>query len=747
MPHPRVPAVVLVAEMPAPDPPQTHTFCAMDLACNLAAGGVFNGTFTSGTTGNGWIENPAIINDFCWVDGVKFTTEDACATFYGASQGRIQVPPNYAGATESVFANNLVNEDNTATQHLIGNGGITFPSFILWTSNEGVGVNNMAVAGSEVFATAGGTTAITGTSVTMSNGSTAVTGVGTSFNTQLVAGEAIKLNADANSAWMNIASIGGATSLTLTNNYTGTGGTGPAAFENGGANGFVVSQFNGAEVSGCCRPAWSLNSVTQVDSGQEGNVAYNQEKDYNNNSGRDASLTNNLIDQMVGDDIVSGGSNKPNGAVQCRASNSPTNSWQQCFSAANYHTFGLNIGNGDSGSVAVQIIPPDNTSASEINGRNAANGATVWTIQNSGNATFPVETSQILQLNGGSNQLQATETTAPSGAGSTDVCYGDSTAHGFKCNYNNATNFGLLPLFGGSYTFATGNLTTTFNSAMTTDAQDAITLGETSAATNGTLTNGLANQTEVAISTATNSTAAPLEVTQGSITNTVATPLAQFESTWNNSGLTGQGIVENITNTSSATGSLLMNLKASNVTQFSVSPTITNVVGFLTETANRVAMTADWTCGTGGTVSSCVAATIVGSTGTPMTISLPVQALSWDFDCDGVVSSATGTPANNWNLITATNGATNVTSGYMMGTAAGVGGFGATTDTASTTTTFSIGGTWVLGAAGTKFPFHIHARVEGASASAGGTVISLQVVDPTVADLLTIYRGMECWAH
>jgi hypothetical protein len=128
-----------------------------------------------------------------------------------------------------------------------------------------------------------------------------------------------------------------------------------------------------------------------------------------------------------------------------------------------------------------------------------------------------------------------------------------------------------------------------------------------------------------------------------------------------------------------------------------------------------------------------------------MTITLPSVALSWDFDCDGVVTTTTASPANNWNLLTATNGATNVTASYIMGTAAAVGGFGATTDQGSTTTTFNIGGTWTLGATGTKFPFHIHARIEGASAS--GTVVSLQIVDPTVGDLLTIYRGMSCWAH
>jgi hypothetical protein len=127
-----------------------------------------------------------------------------------------------------------------------------------------------------------------------------------------------------------------------------------------------------------------------------------------------------------------------------------------------------------------------------------------------------------------------------------------------------------------------------------------------------------------------------------------------------------------------------------------------------------------------------------------MTITLPLRALSWDFDCDGVVGSATGDPANNWNIITATNAPTNVTASYSMGTAAAVGAFGATTDFSTTSTTV-IGGAWTLGGTATKMPFHIHARIEGASAS--GTVVSLQLVDPTVADLLTIYRGTSCWAH
>lgn len=158
---------------------------------------------------------------------------------------------------------------------------------------------------------------------------------------------------------------------------------------------------------------------------------------------------------------------------------------------------------------------------------------------------------------------------------------------------------------------------------------------------------------------------------------------------------------------------------------------------------NTAALTADWTCGTGGTVASCVAATIIGSGGgVPLTFTLPLVAQSYTLECDGVVGQATAATANQWNLLTATNGATNVTANYDMYTAATAKAGGAVTDQASTTTTFQIAPSWTLGGTATKMPFHIWAKIEGASAS--GTVVSLQLVAPTVADLVTIYRGAAC---
>lgn len=158
---------------------------------------------------------------------------------------------------------------------------------------------------------------------------------------------------------------------------------------------------------------------------------------------------------------------------------------------------------------------------------------------------------------------------------------------------------------------------------------------------------------------------------------------------------------------------------------------------------NTAALAADWTCGTAGTVSSCVAATVVGSGGgVPLTFTLPLVAQSYTLECDGIVGQATAATANQWNLLTATNGATNVTALYDMYTAATAKAGGTVTDQASTTTTFQIAPSWTLGGTATKMPFHVWAKIEGASASS--TVVSLQLVAPTVGDLVTIYRGTAC---
>jgi hypothetical protein len=151
---------------------------------------------------------------------------------------------------------------------------------------------------------------------------------------------------------------------------------------------------------------------------------------------------------------------------------------------------------------------------------------------------------------------------------------------------------------------------------------------------------------------------------------------------------------------------------------------------------------ADVTCGTGGTISSCASATTIPG----LSFTLPLLATNWTMDCDLVVGQATAATANQWLIQTATNGVTNTTASYTMATAATAAmAVGAVTDQASTTTAFQISPSWTLGGTATKMPVHIHALLEGVSVS--GTVVNLQVLAPTVADLLTIYRGASCSLH
>lgn len=166
-----------------------------------------------------------------------------------------------------------------------------------------------------------------------------------------------------------------------------------------------------------------------------------------------------------------------------------------------------------------------------------------------------------------------------------------------------------------------------------------------------------------------------------------------------------------------------------------------SVAGYLKSGMTAAVTAADVTCGTGGTISSCVAATTI----TGLTFTLPLVATNWTMDCYLTVGQATATTANQWLIQTATNGVTNTTANYMMATAATALAVGAVTDQASTTTAFQIAPSWTLSGTATKMPVHIHSTFEGVSAS--GTVINLQVISPTVGDLLTIYRGSSCSIH
>lgn len=156
--------------------------------------------------------------------------------------------------------------------------------------------------------------------------------------------------------------------------------------------------------------------------------------------------------------------------------------------------------------------------------------------------------------------------------------------------------------------------------------------------------------------------------------------------------------------------------------------------------AMTVTLASDWTCGTGGTVSSCVSAATIGT----LTMALPHKAIDWVIDCEGAVGQATGATANNWAVQTATNGAANTEADYMMNTAATAMTGGSLTGSASGTTSVSITPTWTLGGTATQMPWRVHTTLHNVSAS--GTTFNLQLVAPTVGDLVTVFAGAACHA-
>ena len=81
------------------------------------------------------------------------------------------------------------------------------------------------------FQGSGLTTALTGT-LTFVNGSTAVTGTGTTFTTQIVEGQYIKLTSDSETAYAQVFSVISNTSLTLVSGYTGTSSTAASVVSN-----------------------------------------------------------------------------------------------------------------------------------------------------------------------------------------------------------------------------------------------------------------------------------------------------------------------------------------------------------------------------------------------------------------------------------------------------------------------------------------------------------------------------------
>lgn len=271
--------------------------------------------------------------------------------------------------------------------------------------------------------------ALTGT-VTLSNGSTSVTGSGTAFTTELAgnaSGSLIKLTADSSTSWARVASVGSDTTATLAATYTGSGGSG-SAVAGVTANPMVVKQTcSGGTVpdggSGECVGLSVFQNRTAGNRGVYGgnlNLTYGTaststsgqaitlELDTTNNSGVDDTAAS----QTFGLAILSAGANHPNTGIQVSASNSG-NRWLRGALIAGWSTGGvLSQGSGSN----LVAIPTVGTAIGTpgVGGRDSSDSNWTWFSTVDGTGVFqPSFTSPTGETLGIQGNVTSTETAAP----------------------------------------------------------------------------------------------------------------------------------------------------------------------------------------------------------------------------------------------------------------------------------------------------------------------------------------------
>ena len=237
--------------------------------------------------------------------------------------------------------------------------------------------------------------------VTLTNGSTAVTGSGTSFLTQLAdhLGRSIKLNSDASTCWRQIASVTSDTAATLASNYACTGGTGAASYfrtelglvvnsmvtggtPNTGAGGESVGVTALSWRSGGTRGIWGGNFNTGYYTRDPIAPAVGVEIDLTNESSADAVPGANIEEALR---IISAGSKRTSAGIGLHKILSGGEFVRGIWINNSYSSQGIHI-NGPSNHL--YLVPNADNSNPMVVGRNAADSSTQWAVSNDGSAQF-----------------------------------------------------------------------------------------------------------------------------------------------------------------------------------------------------------------------------------------------------------------------------------------------------------------------------------------------------------------------
>ena len=312
---------------------------------------------------------------------------DAALADIGSAPGAIFIPPGLGAGNASSYRNNVAILDFRQTYDVIG-GWESDPDrapLLLFENRLG-----------ELT-----TKPVTGT-VTLTNGSTAVTGVGTQFLTQFPAGRigrSIKLNADCASCWAEVLSVTSDTQMTLKIPYPGAGGTGAASYFvtelglviNNIVEGGTPNTSSGGDAVGLTEVSWRAGGTRPVFGGNF-NVGYETrdpkapavslELDISNYSPADATPGANLEEALR---IVSAGPKRAAHGI----------SLQRVFSGGEFgRGIWINNSYSDQGvfikgpSNHLYLVPNADNGSPMLVGRNAADSSTQWQVTNDGKASF-----------------------------------------------------------------------------------------------------------------------------------------------------------------------------------------------------------------------------------------------------------------------------------------------------------------------------------------------------------------------
>ncbi len=241
---------------------------------------------------------------------------------------------------------------------------------------------------------------LTGT-VTLTNGSTAVTGVGTRFLTELAnhLGRSLKLNSDPSTAWAMVSAVTDDTHATLAFPYPGTGGTGPASYfrtelglvvntqvtggtPNTGSGGEAVGLTSIAWRTGGTRGTWGANVNMGYTTRDPQATSVGLEIDITNNSGADA-VPGSTPEQALR--ILSAGGKKVGEGIYLGRLFAGGEFARAISIDNSYSSRGLHI-KGPSNHIV--LVPTADDSNAMLAGRNAADSATQWSVANDGSAQF-----------------------------------------------------------------------------------------------------------------------------------------------------------------------------------------------------------------------------------------------------------------------------------------------------------------------------------------------------------------------